>query len=119
MNVLPNTENQIKTKSILKTPLKPFPLCQVEERVAYVQDIEAKLAQCAAAADLYNAREAIFALPASEYPQLKDIQKEFDPYATLWRTAGEFTTALPGWMDGPFTDLDADAVTADMDRWSR
>jgi dynein heavy chain len=91
----------------------------VEERVAYVQDIEDKLKKCQDAAELYNSREAIFALPPSEYPQLKDIQKDFDPYATLWRTCGEFTTALPGWMDGPFTDLDAEAVTADMDKWSR
>jgi hypothetical protein len=26
---------------------------------------------------------------------------------------------MPGWMDGPFTELDADVVAADCDKWWR
>lgn len=37
----------------------------------------------------------------------------------LWRTASEFTRCLTEWMDGPFTEIDADFMSNEVDRWWR
>ena len=31
----------------------------------------------------------------------------------------DFLTALPDWMDGPFTDIDAEGLAEDVDKWLR
>ena len=42
-----------------------------------------------------------------------------DPYLQLWTMCGEITHHLPDWMDGPFTDINAEQVSADCDKWGR
>ncbi len=42
-----------------------------------------------------------------------------DPYLQLWTMCGEITHHLPDWMDGPFTDINAEQVSADCDKWWR
>ena len=90
---------------------------QVEERLAYVTDIEQKLKEAQELAEVYQSREAIFEMPETEYPNLAKIAKTFTPYGTLWKGCAEFMRALPDWTDGPFTELDTDQITADTDRW--
>uniref|UniRef100_A0A383V949 AAA+ ATPase domain-containing protein n=1 Tax=Tetradesmus obliquus TaxID=3088 RepID=A0A383V949_TETOB len=94
-------------------------LAAVEERLVGVQDIEAKLEELGKRAELYQAREDIFKLQRTEYPLLADISRAFEPTASMWRMAGLFTRQLPDWMDGPFTEIDAEAVSADVDKWWR
>lgn len=94
-------------------------LKQVDDRMATVQDIEARLEQARNLADLYNAREEIFLLPRTEVPIIDEIAKQFSPYSDLWRICSEFARSLPEWMDGPFTEIDAEVVQADSDRWWR
>ncbi|KAF6265404.1 dynein heavy chain 6 [Scenedesmus sp. NREL 46B-D3] len=94
-------------------------LAAVEERLVGVQDIEAKLEELGKRAELYQAREGIFKLPRTEYPLLADISRAFEPTASMWRMAGLFSRQLPDWMDGPFTEIDAEAVSADVDKWWR
>lgn len=65
---------------------------------------------------LLQAREDIFKLQRTEYPLLADISRAFEPTASMWRMAGLFTRQLPDWMDGPFTEIDAEAVSADVDK---
>lgn len=63
-----------------------------------------------------QAREDIFQLPHTEHPLLSDIKREFEPIAALWRVATSCSRQLPDWMDGPFTEIDAEAVANDVDR---
>ena len=63
-----------------------------------------------------QAREDIFKMPRTEYPLLADITRSFEPTATLWRMAGQLSRNLPEWMDGPFPEIDAEAVSADVDK---
>lgn len=63
-----------------------------------------------------QAREDIFKMPRTEYPLLADIDRSFEPTATLWRMAGQLSRNLPDWMDGPFPEIDAEAVSADIDK---
>ena len=87
------------------------PSCtQVDDRLSMVLDTEARLQRMTEMAELYQAREEIFGLPRTEYPQIEVIQKAFEPYASLWRFCSEFARSLPEWMDGPFTEIDAEQV---------
>lgn len=63
-----------------------------------------------------QAREDIFKLPRTEYPLLGELQHTFEPTANMWRMAGSLTRQLPDWMDGPFTEIDAEAMAADVDK---
>ena len=42
-----------------------------------------------------------------------------DPYLQLWTMCGEITHHLPDWMAGPFTDINAEQVSAECDKWGR
>lgn len=88
----------------------------VEDRMGIVLELEARLTNLQELAELYQGREDIFHMAKTEYPQLDDITKSFEPYAALWRTCAEFTRVLPDWMDGPFTEIDAETVASDCDR---
>ncbi len=55
-------------------------------------------------------------MPRTDYPQLEELSKAFEPYATLWKAAAEWGRSFPEWMDGPFPEMDAEAVAADVDR---
>ncbi|GFR44543.1 hypothetical protein Agub_g5814 [Astrephomene gubernaculifera] len=94
-------------------------LKQVDDRMATVLDIESRLNSYQDLADLYGNREEIFGLPRSEYPVLEEIRKVFQPSSDLWRIASEFMRSLPEWLDGPFPEIDAETVAADVDRWWR
>ncbi|GLI63290.1 hypothetical protein VaNZ11_006196 [Volvox africanus] len=94
-------------------------LKQVDDRMATVLDIDSRLKSYQDLAELYGNREEIFGLPRSEYPVLDEIRKVFTPSADLWRIASEFMRSLPEWLDGPFTEIDAETVAADVDRWWR
>lgn len=91
----------------------------VEERVAYCQDIEARITVAREQAELYNAREELFQQKPTEYPQVAAIMKEFEPSNNLWKTCADFMRAYPQWMNGPFPTLDAEAMANDVDKWFR
>lgn len=43
------------------------------------------------------------------------LRTAFEPYASLWRTAAELGRRMPDWLDGPFDEIDAEAVANDVD----
>jgi dynein heavy chain len=65
---------------------------------------------------LVQAREDIFQLAHTEHPLLAAIRREFEPIAALWRMATVCSRQLPDWLDGPFTEIDAEAVAAGVDK---
>lgn len=65
------------------TQSQPSPIPQVDDRLTLVLDLEARLQRMGQLAELYQAREAIFGLPTTDYPQIELIQKTFDPYASV------------------------------------
>ena len=77
----------------------------VEERLAYVQEVESKLKSLVEKSELYQSREELFGMALTEYPQLESIMKAFEPYGNMWKMCAEFSRSLPEWMDGPFTAL--------------
>ena len=91
----------------------------VEDRLVAVQEIDSNLARLKVKGDLYKSREVLFERPETPYPALTALIKEFEPYGNMWRVAAEFSRSLPQWMNGPFTSLDPEKTTNDVDRWSR
>lgn len=91
-------------------------LAAADDRLAAVQELEARLAALGQQAEVLQAREEIFGLSRTEYPALAEVSKALEPYAALWRCVAEWGRCLPDWMDGPFTEVDAETVGADVDR---
>lgn len=65
---------------------------------------------------LLQACEDIFELPHTEHALLADIRRDFEPISALWRMATVCSRQLPDWMDGPFNEIDAETVAADVDK---
>ena len=52
----------------------------------------------------------LFNIPLTEYVQLPEFEKSFEPYFDLWDSADKWLLNKDVWYDGPFMDLDADLV---------
>ena len=75
-----------------------------------VATIKQNLAQADDDARLYNARESLFGKPVTDYSQLKDIQKKFEPYGNMWESVDSWLKQHKAWLEGPFAELDAESV---------
>ena len=75
-----------------------------------VATIKQNLAQADDDARLYNARESLFGKPVTDYSQLKDIQKKFEPYGNMWESVDSWLKQHKAWLEGPFSELDAESV---------
>ncbi len=58
----------------------------------------------------------MFGLTRTEQPLLAVVASMFEPYQTLWTLAAEWARTAPAVMDGPFHEVDAEALSEDMDR---
>jgi dynein heavy chain len=57
-----------------------------------------------------NSREVLFDFPPTEYPEIGQVQVDFQPYAQLWGMAVEFMKSEPEWMHGSFLTLDPEKI---------
>ena len=89
----------------------------VENICAKVREVEAKLSVAAAKSRLFNSRESLFDLDATDYEELSRIQRAFEPYSNLWQTALEWTEKSRGWMNGQFVDLDAEECERSVEKY--
>ncbi|KAL2642110.1 hypothetical protein R1flu_009697 [Riccia fluitans] len=90
-----------------------------EERIIYCQEIEDKLQRYLDLATLYNSREEILGSFVTEYTQIDQMERLFELHGMLWHTCNDFLRAWPGWMDGPFQDIDGEEMVTNMDKWFR
>ena len=59
---------------------------------------------------LFNSRENLFNVTETEYFELNEIFKLFEPFYDLWDSAEKWLSHKEAWTNGPFVDLDAEAV---------
>ena len=59
---------------------------------------------------LYNTREGLFGEEITEYDQVGSINRKFEPYNMLWKTASDWLNTHKEWMSGAFTNMDAETV---------
>ena len=74
--------------------------------------IKGNLAKADDDARLYNARESLFGKPVTDYALLKDIVKKFEPYGNMWESVDSWLKQHKAWLEGPFSELDAEQVEA-------
>jgi dynein heavy chain len=92
-------------------------LADVVETAAKVRDVENKISVAQAKARLFNSREGLFELDATDYEALGKIQKSFEPYYNLWQTSTEWLEKSRTWMSGRFIDLNPDEVEREVEKY--
>lgn len=61
-----------------------------------------------------QAREDILCLPHSQNQTLVEVDCALEAATTLWRIAGTLNVQVPEIMEGPFNEIDADAVASNV-----
>ncbi|XP_064624417.1 dynein axonemal heavy chain 3-like [Lineus longissimus] len=65
-----------------------------------------------------NKEEELLEWEVSTFPQLQLMFQQKDPYDKLWNTALSFHTKHEQWLNGPFTDLNAEDIDTEIgDMW--
>lgn len=75
-----------------------------------VRNIRGNLNKADERAKLYNSREMLFGAPPTDYSELQDLNKKFEPFYDLWDCAEKWLTNVELWTNGPFLSLDSDSV---------
>lgn len=78
----------------------------VESVAQHVRKIEQRIKKAEEAAHKFNSREALFGREVTEYAEVAQVKKAFQPYANLWLTAAHWLKAYQQWMEDPFPLLD-------------
>lgn len=61
-------------------------------------------------AKIFNSREGLFNTPTTEYSELNDLAKAFEPYFDLWDSADKWIINKEFWMNGSFLQLDGEQL---------
>ena len=75
-----------------------------------VRRIKLALSQADERSKLFNSRESLFNVTETEYTELNELSKLFEPFYDLWDSAEKWLSHKESWTNGPFVDLDAEAV---------
>jgi dynein heavy chain len=81
-------------------------LSQVTDVAAKVKKTNEEIKQCQDLVRLFNSREVLFDTDPTDYSNLATMIKHFEPYANLWKTAGDWTTNKESWLRGAFENID-------------
>ena len=65
-------------------------------------------------ARLFNARELLFERELTDYQQLSNIKKKFEPYFQLWDTSERWLSASREWHSSSFVTLEAEQIETDV-----
>ncbi|KAJ1617389.1 hypothetical protein T492DRAFT_495433 [Pavlovales sp. CCMP2436] len=82
---------------------------KVEQIYAQVGVVEAAIAEARAKAGTFATREELFEVEEhTDYELIDKLEKDFEPFASLWTNAHNWSKWHSSWMDGPLADLDPD-----------
>lgn len=84
-----------------------------------VKDVEAKIVEAQSAVKVFNSRESLFEDDVTEYEEMNNIVRNFEPYLNLWSTAKDWIELSEKWMTGRFIDLNAEEVEKLVDQYDR
>lgn len=82
----------------------------VKSNAETVRKLNTALNHAEERAKIFNAREALFNSGATEYSELKDLSKKFEPFFDLWDSAELWTSSREVWFNGSFLHLDAESL---------
>eukprot|EP00118_Oscarella_pearsei_P019988 m.215265 g.215265 ORF g.215265 m.215265 type:complete len:3605 (+) comp39831_c0_seq13:113-10927(+) len=84
-----------------------------------VQQVQKRLADITEMGVAVNKEEELFGMELSSFPEIEQIQKQTEPYQKLFTITYKWQKADKKWMDGGFTDLDAEQIEAEVDEFWR
>ena len=85
------------------------------ENAKTVRRIRKDLKAAAEKAQLFVSRESLFGVDElTEYTEINEITKVFDPFHDLWDSAEKWITNKEVWTNGLFADLDADSLESSV-----
>ncbi|TYZ61102.1 hypothetical protein PybrP1_000394 [[Pythium] brassicae (nom. inval.)] len=90
---------------------------QTEKYVELAVTLFDALQDAKAKAQDFNAREAVFNFPPTEYAILGKLEADFAPYYKLWTMCSEFNQSRQAWLNGPFLELKGPAIEALVVEW--
>ena len=81
---------------------------------AEVKELNKKIEDAKTRATHFNNREVLFQKEKSDYTNMYQIARDFQPYAELWTTADNWLTWHHSWTNDPFTSLDPNEMEANV-----
>ena len=66
-----------------------------------------------------NEEEARLGWSPTPYTQVKELQKQVEPYAKLWENAAQYIMKIQSWNKGPVFKLDAEEVKKEAENLTR
>lgn len=90
-------------------------LSKLENMHRRVNVVDKKIAEAEKSAQLYNSREALLDQPLTEYSELKETRKQFEPFSLMWKTAFKWNELYTKWCETPLMQLDADEVATESE----
>ncbi|TMW61529.1 hypothetical protein Poli38472_012720 [Pythium oligandrum] len=90
---------------------------QTEKYVELAVNLFDALHDAKAKAADFNAREAVFNFPPTEYSILNKLEADFAPYYKLWTMCSEFNQSRQAWLNGPFLELKGGEIEALVTEW--
>ena len=75
-----------------------------------VRRIRLAIQQADEKAKLFNSREMLFSVSLTEYADIPECSKNFEPFYDLWDSAEKWLTNKEKWTNGQFQSLDSDQV---------
>lgn len=85
-------------------------LADAPKNAEKVRSIRSSIQKADEKARLYNSREGLFNSAATDYSELSDMNKKFEPFYDLWDCADKWVNSVDAWTNGSFLNLDSDAV---------
>lgn len=66
-----------------------------------------------------NSRQAanLLNVQVSEWPAIRELQGELEPYASLYSITNDFSLRYEEWLFGPVKDLNAEEVETNVGEW--
>ena len=89
-------------------------LSEASKNAETVRRIKVAIAQADEKTKLFNSREMLFNSQLTEYTELAEVTKVFEPFYDLWDCADKWLTNKETWTNGSFVALDSDAVESSV-----
>jgi dynein heavy chain len=80
-------------------------LSQVKEVAEKTASTTKEIEECKDMVRLFNSREVLFERDPTDYSALGSMVKTFEPYANLWKTAGDWVKNRESWLHGNFEEI--------------
>ena len=90
-------------------------ITQYSHTAEMVERVQSKVEYCISNAKMYNNREFLYGVEASDYSQVHNCAKEFKPFADLWNTINNWFQKYDHWMHGDWETVNGREIEDTVD----